>query len=162
LRGLDDTDFEVRFRSAIALSAIVENADSSFVTTDLAFEKAQQALDEHDRVWDEVIHVEDDDIRVTILDAEARKHYNKGLQHVFEILGLGLSRDVLRRALGALWSEDASQRGTALEYLSEVLPEELRAQLWPKLKVADQLSPPLDPPTRPSDAPTRQSLTGGN
>lgn len=142
LSALDDPDFEVRFRSAIALSALIEaNADVA-VPPRVAFAKAKEALDDHDRVWDQVIHVEDDEIHASMLGTDGREHYNKSLQHVFEVLGLCLQRDVLRRALRALWSGDEAQRGTALEYLGEVLPEDLRSQLWPKLKVADRLPPP--------------------
>jgi hypothetical protein len=36
-------------------------------------------------------------------------------------------------AFRALRANDGSLRGTALEYLSQVLPEQVRADLWPLL-----------------------------
>ncbi len=179
LAALDDRDFEVRFRAGLALSSLIERNHSAKIPANVAFEKAKEALDEHERAWDRVIQMDEDDVKVSVLEASDREHYNKGLQHVFEILGLCLERNGLRRALRALWSGDDEQRGTALEYLGEVLPEALRAPLWPKLKVANQLAPTpgeppssshgestAEPPSKMRDSSTSNDitseLTGGN
>ena len=55
------------------------------------------------------------------------------LQHVFRLLSLVLDREPVRIAWGALRAGDATLRGTALEYLDNVLPDTLRAALWPRL-----------------------------
>jgi hypothetical protein len=64
------------------------------------------------------------------------------LQHVFALLSLVLERDPLRFARRALASDDARQRGTALEYLHNTLPEPLRAELmaWLALTPAREAS----------------------
>ncbi|HEX4352299.1 MAG TPA: hypothetical protein VHZ95_05280, partial [Polyangiales bacterium] len=50
------------------------------------------------------------------------------LQHAFALLSLALPRDALALARRALVSNDQRQRGTALEYLQNVLPEPLRGE----------------------------------
>jgi hypothetical protein len=55
------------------------------------------------------------------------------LDHVFTLLSLTLEREPLHIALQAMRGSDRGLRGTALEYLENVLPEDLRAALWPYL-----------------------------
>jgi hypothetical protein len=55
------------------------------------------------------------------------------LDHVFTLLSLTLEREPLQIALHALRGTDRALRGTALEYLENVLPDDLRKDLWPFL-----------------------------
>ena len=55
------------------------------------------------------------------------------LDHAFLILALTLEREPLEMALRALRMGDEALRGTALEYLDNVLPEPVRQKLWPTL-----------------------------
>jgi ATP/ADP translocase len=55
------------------------------------------------------------------------------LDHVFTLLSLALEREPLQIALRAVRGTDRALRGTALEYLENVLPEGLREALWPSL-----------------------------
>jgi hypothetical protein len=57
----------------------------------------------------------------------------RGLDHVFGLLALGLPGEPLRVALRAWRSGDGSLRGTALEYLENILPAAVSAALWPWL-----------------------------
>ena len=52
---------------------------------------------------------------------------------MFTLLSLALDRDAIVLSLRALSSQDANLRGTALEYLHNVLPERIRDPLWPRL-----------------------------
>ncbi len=58
---------------------------------------------------------------------------NVSMEHVFTLLGLVLDRQALRLALRAVASRDRRLRGTALEYLENVLSEAVRRGLWPWL-----------------------------
>ena len=58
------------------------------------------------------------------LDAAARG--GRLLEHVFTLLALGLDREPLSTCLWALRYGDPALRGTALEYLDNVLPEPLK------------------------------------
>ena len=53
---------------------------------------------------------------------------------IFMVLGLALDPEPMKLALAALRSSDANLRGTSFEYLENVLPESLRADLWPHLR----------------------------
>jgi hypothetical protein len=59
------------------------------------------------------------------------------LEQVFLILALTLEREPLEIALRAMRTDDASLRGTALEYLDNVLPEPVKKALWPRLSPAE-------------------------
>jgi AAA family ATP:ADP antiporter len=59
------------------------------------------------------------------------------LQHVFALLSLALTGDALGLARHALMGGDERQRGTALEYLQNVLPEPLRSELVRHLESHD-------------------------
>jgi hypothetical protein len=69
------------------------------------------------------------------------------LQHIFALLGLALERDAVRLARRALVASDPRQRGTALEYLQNVLPEPLRSELISRLEhYLSRYRPSLPPP----------------
>lgn len=55
----------------------------------------------------------------------------RSLDHVFSLLSLVLEREPLMIALRALRAGNAVLRGTALEYLDNVLSDPIRAALWP-------------------------------
>jgi hypothetical protein len=53
------------------------------------------------------------------------------VEHIFNVLSLVLEREPLRIAYWAIWAKDeAAIRGTALEYLQNVLPERVHRALW--------------------------------
>jgi hypothetical protein len=52
---------------------------------------------------------------------------------VFTLLSLAVEREPLQIAYWAVLGEDPALRGTALEYLENVLPEDVRRVLWPQL-----------------------------
>ena len=65
------------------------------------------------------------------LDADARG--GRVIEHVFTLLALGLDREPLSTCVWALRYGDPDLRGTALEYLDNILPAPLRQKLWPHL-----------------------------
>jgi ATP:ADP antiporter, AAA family len=135
LRGLVDPRFDVRYECGIALARMVE-CDSSItidarailaaVHRELAIERkildAEPLLDPLD---------DDADADAPIFRAALRDRATRGLEHVFTILSLMLDREPLRTAFRALTGDDDALRGTALEYLENVLPPEIRDALWP-------------------------------
>jgi len=56
------------------------------------------------------------------------------LPHVFVVLSLALEREPLELSLSALKSDDGTLRGTSYEYLENILPDDVHALLWPRLK----------------------------
>jgi hypothetical protein len=78
--------------------------------------------------------------------AAARRELEAGpdppLGHVFTLLSLVLEREPLEVAARALQGQDRGLKGTALEYLENVLPAELRSALRPHVGVALEASRP--------------------
>ena len=70
------------------------------------------------------------DIVFAAVERELRRE-QVSLPRVFVFLELALEPEPLRLALSALRSKDTNLRGTSYEYLENVLPEALRAALWP-------------------------------
>jgi hypothetical protein len=76
--------------------------------------------------------------RQTLLEMAAREASRAGesarrLDHVFTLLSLALDRGAIEIARRALRSGDEALRGTALEYLDNVLPAAVRGPVWPLL-----------------------------
>ena len=67
------------------------------------------------------------------LDEFVRDRSGQSLAHVFTLLSLVLPRDPLQSAFRSLHSSDRQLRGTALDYLEQVLPPQIRQGLWPCL-----------------------------
>ena len=55
----------------------------------------------------------------------------RGLAHVFTLLSLAVEREPLQIAYWAVLGADSGLRGTALEYLENVLPDDVARALWP-------------------------------
>jgi len=134
LEGLKDAEFDVRYRCGHALADVqranqVLDIPPHTVMEAVAQEvAADQEQWQHRRLREEVSH----DIQSEI-DALLQAREDRNLQHVFTLLSLTLDRDAVVLSLRALSSEDANLRGTALEYLHNVLPERVREPLWPRL-----------------------------
>lgn len=108
LAALRDGRFDVRYRSAQALAHLRHQDPSLVVPPATAFSAAREEL------------------RATAASA-------RGLEHVFALLALALPGEPLVMALRAWRAGDGALRGTALEYLHNVLPDDLSAALWPWL-----------------------------
>jgi hypothetical protein len=108
LAALDDPVFAVRYEAAVALATVTGRDASLIVTPEAVFPRVTKELTQEDG-GDQV------------------------LDHAFTLLGLVLERELLRTALRALQTEDRRLRGTALEYLENVLPEDVRLHLWPRI-----------------------------
>ncbi len=55
-------------------------------------------------------------------EEDVNPQFNRGLEHVFTLLALTLDPDAVRLSMQAAFSKDLNLRGTALEYLENVLP----------------------------------------
>ncbi len=62
-------------------------------------------------------------------EEDVNPQFNRGLEHVFTLLALTLDPDAVRLTMQAAFSKDLNLRGTALEYLENVLPAYLYNEL---------------------------------
>jgi hypothetical protein len=135
MRALEDRRFEVRYRAARALAhlrnvdpghAVEKERVLAFVLEEVSVERGvwegRRLIDEREEPW-------------AAEDAELlRQRAGRAMEHVFVLLSLVLPREPLRLAYRGLLTDDARLRGTALEYLESILPERVRAKLWPFLE----------------------------
>jgi hypothetical protein len=105
VQGLDDELLDVREQCALALASITSRSP------ELCLSRA--------------------DVFAVVFREVKRAPGILGLDHVFTLLSLALEREPLQIALRAVRGTDRALRGTALEYLENVLPEGLRKALWP-------------------------------
>jgi ATP:ADP antiporter, AAA family len=134
LLGLRDERFEVRYECGRALLQLVEGDGRVEVSRAQALAAIQCEIDFESRLLSPAQPASDDerDLRPgdEIIADLKRDRVNRSLEHVFNLLSLHLDREPLRIAHRALQHEDSRYRGTALEYLSTVLPEEIRELIW--------------------------------
>jgi len=107
--GLDDRRFDVRYQCGRALTAILEESPALAPPRDAVFDEVKRELGRG-------------------LAGDDRR-----LEHVFTLLALAVPREPVQIAYRAVRSQDRALRGTALEYLENVLPEDVRSVLWPHL-----------------------------
>ena len=80
-------------------------------------------------------------LEVALREVEQASVSPRHLEHVFALLALVLDPELLEAAHWALQGDDVALRGTALEYLDNVLPAPMREKLWPHLGAASRPSP---------------------
>ncbi|HMM74839.1 MAG TPA: Npt1/Npt2 family nucleotide transporter [Gammaproteobacteria bacterium] len=135
MNGLEDEEFNVRYSSARALARMHARDAGIAIDAERVIKAVERELGVDERAWtSRALQYEVE------LHGDAREladvddpRMNVSMAHVFTLLGLVLDRQALRLALRAVASRDRTLRGTALEYLENVLPENLRHGLWPWL-----------------------------
>lgn len=147
LYALDDSEFNVRYSSARALSRMLGRDAALAIDHDRVFAACARevavppsAWANHDIRPDDVIQGEDP------VATESGVMNDYSLEHVFTLLSLVLDRDALRLSFRAVFSSDRALRGTALEYLENVLPDAIREGLWPHLGQDSGLGRTARPP----------------
>jgi hypothetical protein len=108
LLGLGDARFDLRYRCAQALLRIRAQNPALVVPSARIVE-------------------------ITAAEAAHAGESPRHLEHCFTLLGIVLERGPLESAYRALQSPEPGLRGTALEYLENVLPGPVRDKLWPHL-----------------------------
>jgi hypothetical protein len=126
VEALSDPSFEVRRQVALALARITEREPALRVPPEAVFAATRRELGAGSQGW------KDDGEAEGMDDAERERPQTpseRGLGHVFTLLSLVVEREPLQIAHRALVGGDAGLRGTALEYLENVLPEDVRRGL---------------------------------
>ncbi len=146
--ALADPRFEVRYQAGRALSRLSKRGVHTNAERVIAAVRREASLGREVWVSQRVIDERPEgegDLTDRILEDRA----NRSMEHVFRLLSLVLPREPLEVAFFGLGNEDVEIRGTALEYLDSVLPEDLRAELWPFLDDEAQWTAP---PSRSKEA----------
>jgi hypothetical protein len=136
VEGLSDPEFTVRYSCARAL-ARMRGRDREFnVPAARVMSMVRNEVDVDDEAWSAperlaAIELGPD----TGLEAITQRGADYSLGHVFVLLGLVLDPKATRLAMYALQSRDKLMRGTALEYLENVLPPDVCVLLWRRIGV---------------------------
>ena len=132
LLALDDSRFDVRFQVARSLVSIVESNPGIRLNADRTYQLVEAELAVGRPVW-ESRRLLDGFVSESPLDEFVRDRAGQSLAHVFTLLSLVLPRQPLKIAFRSLTTGDTQLRGTALEYLENVLPTGVKQALWPFL-----------------------------
>jgi hypothetical protein len=144
LCGTQDERFEVRYECGRALLQITASNPSVEIPLETAISIVKREVAINKEVWDRERAPEFDEEEnepPALIDRLLRDRFDRSFEHVFSVLALVLDRESIRLAFKALHQEDARLRGTALEYLETVLPDEIRDAVWPYLGEARPMRP---------------------
>jgi hypothetical protein len=154
LLGLGDPRFEVRRECALTLARITQREPSLRVRKSEVFAAVLRELEKGPAAWAMDADVAAEAEALGDDSDPAQTPAERGLAHVFTLLSTALDREPMQTAYWALLGDDAALRGTALEYLENILPEEVARALWPHLGVRA----PAARPARPADQIARELL----
>ena len=133
--GLDDIRFDVRYQAARSLLAIVEKNPSVRIDGDRMLAVVLREVTVGRPVWESRRLLDGDAADShSPLDRFVRDRAGDSLAHVFTVLSLVLPREPLQIAFRSLHTDDPHLQGTAIEYLEEVLPLQIRERLWPYIE----------------------------
>jgi hypothetical protein len=158
--AMADRRFEVRYRSARALSYLAGEIPGLQIDRERVFEVMMREMAVERSLWEtrQLIDQPDDDS--SPIEAEVlRGRTSRSLEHLFTLLTLALPRETVRLAFHGLHTDDRYLRGTALEYLETVLPDTVWARLRPFLEDDDRRAPR---PARSSQEAMRELLASQN
>jgi hypothetical protein len=135
LLALDDR-FEVRFQCGRSLAAITGRQPALRVDRERIYHVVLREVGVGRPVWESrrLLDALDAGDEPHFVDRFIGERAGQSMAHVFTLLSLVLHREPLQIAFRGLHVDDALLRGTALEYLESVLPDEVRARLWPFLE----------------------------
>ena len=136
--GLQDRRFEVRYRCGKALQAICARAPDLHLSQERIEAAILVATTVSRPVWESRSLLDTGETETLSPAGEVLKNRSsRSLDHVFALLGLILPAEPLRVAYHGLLTDDTALRGTALDYLENVLPAPVRKAIWPYLEPAE-------------------------
>jgi len=135
MHGLEEDEFNLRYSCARAL-ARMRARDPYMQLEEVRVYRAiaREAAVDHETWVSQDLQIDLELADDLLPHSEAAASLNYSMEHVFTLLGLVLDREALSLALHAVASSDRNLSGTALEYLENVLPEDVRKALWPRLR----------------------------
>jgi ATP:ADP antiporter, AAA family len=136
MEAMANRRFEVRFQCGWALYNVVQENNRIALAAERVFGIVRREATAGKKIW-ESRHLLDsgDELEVApFVDDVLRDRSSRSMEHVFRLLSLVLPKQPLQMAFRGLYAGDENLRGIALEYLESVLPDEVRAALWPYLE----------------------------
>jgi hypothetical protein len=136
IRGTEDERFEVRYACGRALLEITGAEPGIAISLETVIAIVEQEVARSKEVWASQRAPEfdeDEEGSPALIGRLLRDRFDRSFEHVFSVLALVLDRESMRIAFKALHQKDERLRGTALEYLETLLPDEICDAVWPFL-----------------------------
>ena len=136
--ALRDDVFAVRARAAAALAVVVARTGSSALEQAEIWDAVRRELDHSEAGEPPLLAASDRPAspQLTPSESHSAPHAPHVIELVFALLGVCLEREAVALSLQAILGNDSRLRGTALEYLDNVLPPDIRERVWPFLRAA--------------------------
>ncbi|MDX2457256.1 MAG: Npt1/Npt2 family nucleotide transporter [Gammaproteobacteria bacterium] len=127
LRGIVDETFNVRYSCARVLVRMRHRNPHLEIPRQQVYDAISRELKVSPEEWEG----RDMELKMDYASDEedVNPQFNRGLEHVFTLLALTLDPDAVHLSMQAAFSKDLNLRGTALEYLENVLPAYLYNEL---------------------------------
>lgn len=137
LQGLMDSCFNIRFSCARALARMRSRNAQLSVDRETVFSAIRDEIRVSEDEW------EAHNLQLNSGDSSEKQPeipiIHQNLEHVFTLLSLTLDPNAVHISMQATFSTDANLRGTALEYLENVLPTDLYDSLVLRLGMTDEV-----------------------
>lgn len=131
LAGLSDKRFEVRYQCGVSLWSMAEEAPQLVMPRKMVLDAVRREVMVERDVWEVRAPASvAESGKDSVFDGPIEARKSRRLEHMFRLLSLTLDRAPVMLAMRALEGGDARLRGTALEYLENVLPPDIRDRLW--------------------------------
>ncbi|MBK7586146.1 MAG: hypothetical protein IPI67_38930 [Myxococcales bacterium] len=144
VRGLSDERFEVRYACSRALVKVAGPSSGVVVSREVVTAIVLREASLGKEIWEGQTSPpfdEEEDDAPGLFERLQQDRIDRSLEHVFNVIALHVDPASLRIAFLALHADDLHHRGTALEYLETVLPDEIREAVWPYLGGARPMRP---------------------
>ena len=127
LRGMVDETFNVRYSCARVLVRMRHRNPQLEISRQQVYDAISRELKVSPEEWEG----RDMELKIDYASDEedVNPQFHRGLEHVFTLLALTLDPDAVHLSMQAAFSKDLNLRGTALEYLENVLPAYLYKEL---------------------------------
>jgi len=127
LRGMGDENFNVRYSCARVLARMRQRNSHLEIPRQQVYDAISRELKVSPEEW----QGRDMELKMDYAtdEEDVNPEFNRGLEHVFTLLALTLDPDAVHLSMQAAFSKDLNLRGTALEYLENVLPAYLYNEL---------------------------------
>jgi ATP:ADP antiporter, AAA family len=126
VEGLFDPELDVRSQCALALLRAVELDPNAALPRERILDAIEAELWREEPLLAASRSADALDDQPGFGAADLRERVHQGVEQVMTLLALMLEREPVRLAYHALYSDDVAIRGTALEYLDNVLPDRIR------------------------------------
>lgn len=142
LAALADPELDVRYAAAQALAELHERQPEIVFDPALIFDGVRRELSIEAALWKarQAAAFQAANPAAHAAPPRGPVPLSRAVQHVATLLALALPAEPIHTAFHGLWSDDASLRGVALEYLDNVLPDDIRELMW--ILLAIEAPPP--------------------